>query len=81
MGEEGIGLRVEDDAKAFIVDEGFDPQYGARPLKRAIQKLVENPLSEEMLSGKFKKGSLVLVKLENGELGFEEEGNPVANSV
>ena len=81
LAEEGIGLRVEDDAKAFIVDEGFDPQYGARPLKRAIQKLVENPLSEEMLSGKFKRGSLILVKLVDGELGFEEEGNPVANSV
>jgi ATP-dependent Clp protease ATP-binding subunit ClpC len=73
LAEENITLLVEDDAKKFIVDEGFDSQYGARPLKRAIARLIENPLSEEMLTGRFRRGSNVVVKLENGALTFSEK--------
>lgn len=78
--EEGITLKVTDAAKGHIIDEGYDPVYGARPLKRAIQRLIENPLSEDMLFGKFKRGSAVLVKYENDRLELCED-NPVAKSV
>ncbi len=78
--EEGVELKIEDAAKEYIVDEGFDPVYGARPLKRAIQKLLGNPLSEEMLYGRIKRGSSVIVKFENGKLTFHDT-NPVAESV
>ncbi|MBI4665871.1 MAG: ATP-dependent Clp protease ATP-binding subunit [Nitrospinae bacterium] len=78
--EEGVTLEVDDAAKEFIVNEGFDPSYGARPLKRAIQKLIENPLSEEMLLGRFKSGSVVLVKFEDGRIKFYEK-NAVVESV
>ncbi len=78
--EEGITLKVTEAAKGHIIDEGYDPVYGARPLKRAIQRLIENPLSEDMLFGKFKRGSAVLVKYENDRLELCED-NPVAKSV
>ncbi len=77
--EEGIDIEVDEDAKGYIVEEGFDPQYGARPLKRAIQRMLENPLSEEMLKGRFKRGSVIQVRFDNGELIFLE-GNPLVNS-
>ena len=80
LAEEGIGLEIDEAAKEFVIDEGYDPVYGARPLKRAIQKLLENPLSEEMLYGRFKRGSVVCVKLEGDRLEFSEK-NPVAESI
>jgi ATP-dependent Clp protease ATP-binding subunit ClpC len=71
--EEGLTIEIEESAQKHLLDEGFDPAYGARPLKRAIQKLIENPLSEEMLLGKIKRGSSVLVRLEEGKLAFHEK--------
>jgi len=62
-------------AKDFLVDKGFDPKYGARPLRRAIQKYVEDPLAEEILKGTFKEGSTITAKHNEGmeELYFIEE--------
>jgi ATP-dependent Clp protease ATP-binding subunit ClpC len=83
LDEEGIGIEISEAAKTFLVDEGFDQKFGARPLKRAIQRLVENPLSEEMLYGRFKRGSIVFVDLEDGKLTFTDK-NPadhVAESI
>ena len=51
---------LTDKAKDFIIEKGYNPKYGARPLERAIQKHVEDVLAEEILSGKVKKGDLVL---------------------
>ncbi len=81
--EEGIGIEVSADAKAHLVDEGFDPKYGARPLKRAVQRLIENPLSEEMLFGKFKRGSTVMVEKGPDGLTFHEKSpvDPVPESI
>lgn len=56
-----ITLEVSPEAKAFIVEKGFDAQYGARPLKRAIQKLIEDPLSEELLKGEVREGSHIRI--------------------
>ena len=51
-------------AKEFIVDKGFDEKYGARPLKRAIQKYVEDPLAEEILRGSFKEGTKIIANMQ-----------------
>tara|TARA_B100000959_G_scaffold287499_1_gene372943 strand:- start:64105 stop:66543 length:2439 start_codon:yes stop_codon:yes gene_type:complete len=78
--EEGLLLELEEDAKQFIISEGFDSQYGARQLKRTLQRLIENPLSEEMLFGRFKRGSRIYARLEDDKLIFDEK-NPVVESV
>jgi len=63
-----IAIEISKSAKTFIADKGFDAQFGARPLKRAIQKMVEDQLSEELLRGTIKEGSEVLVDLFDDKL-------------
>ena len=74
---EQMGVKVELSPKAleFVADKGFDKQYGARPLRRAMQKYIEDPIAEELLKGSVKEGSLVKVDLAaNGvELLFQIE--------
>jgi ATP-dependent Clp protease ATP-binding subunit ClpB len=72
----GIGLELTDEAKEALAEEGWDPAYGARPLKRAIQRLVENPLALRLLEGEFREGDTVRVDARDGELVFEQA--PVA---
>jgi ATP-dependent Clp protease ATP-binding subunit ClpB len=67
----GIDLRVTDDAIDYIAQEGFDPQFGARPVKRALQRLVLNELSKSIIAGKVDQSKPVIVTLRNGELQFE----------
>ena len=69
--DSGIDLRVTDDALDFIAHEGFDPQFGARPVKRALQRLVLNELSKSIIAGKVDHTRPVIVTLRNGELQFE----------
>ena len=66
----GIDLRVTDDAIDYIAQEGFDPQFGARPVKRALQRLVLNELSKAIIAGKINHTQPVIVELQNGELKF-----------
>jgi ATP-dependent Clp protease ATP-binding subunit ClpC len=62
-------------AKKFIAENGFDPVNGARPLKRAIQKFIEDPIADEILRGKFGEGSIIQIKMKNkNELSFNETG-------
>jgi len=62
-------------AKKFIAENGFDPVSGARPLKRAIQKYIEDPIADEILKGNFSEGSIIQIKMKNKtELGFYETG-------
>ena len=61
IAQKGMDFEVTDAAKEFLAREGFDPQYGARPLRRAVQRLVEDPLSEEILLGKFVANDTVVV--------------------
>ncbi|NUQ82598.1 MAG: ATP-dependent Clp protease ATP-binding subunit [Bacteroidetes bacterium] len=70
--ELGIEVELDKKAKEFLADKGFDPKFGARPLRRALQKYVEDPLAEEILMGKFPEGSRVLVKADgkDGNLLF-----------
>ncbi len=62
----GITFEFDDAAKSFLSEKGYDPKYGARPLRRAIQKYVEDPVSEEVLKGSFKEGSHVMVSYKDG---------------
>jgi len=69
--EKSLSLYLEDDVKGFLIREGYDPTYGARPLRRAIERYIEDPLAEEVLKGKFAEGGTILVKLGQGTLRFE----------
>ncbi|MDH3598245.1 MAG: ATP-dependent Clp protease ATP-binding subunit [Candidatus Tectomicrobia bacterium] len=70
MEEQGITLEIDDAAKAWLAKQGYDPAYGARPLRRAIRRLIEDPLSEEVLRGEFAGGGVVEIKLAGEELAF-----------
>ncbi len=80
LAERKIDLEVTDEAKAVLGEAGWDPAYGARPLKRAIQRLLENPLSLELLEGRFGEGDTVRVDAHDETLAFErvEAGTPAA---
>jgi ATP-dependent Clp protease ATP-binding subunit ClpB len=75
LAERGIELELTDEAKAALADAGWDPTYGARPLKRAIQRLVENPLALRLLEVEFSEGDTVRVDAREGELVFEHAGS------
>jgi ATP-dependent Clp protease ATP-binding subunit ClpC len=75
LDEKRITLMMSDDAKEFIIDKGYDPQFGARPLRRAIQRYVEDLLAEEMLRGGLAEGSTVRVKAGVDVLTAEEVTN------
>jgi len=68
--EHDLSLELTDAAKSLLVEEGFDPVYGARPLKRAIQRCLENPLAQELLAGKYLPGQIILVDVEAQKLTF-----------
>jgi len=68
-----LELSVTDRAKEYLAREGFDPVYGARPLKRAIQRLVQDPLARRLLDGEFQEGDQVLVDLQGGEIVLSRE--------
>ena len=75
LAERRIALELTDAAKQALADAGWDPAYGARPLKRAIQRLVENPLALRLLEGDFGDGDAIRVDAVDGELVFERAGN------
>ena len=68
--ERGFDLRLDESARRFLAEEGYDPAYGARPLRRAIQKHLENPLAKDILGGKFAPGLTVQVSAGDGALTF-----------
>ena len=78
VAERGISIEVTPEAKEFLVEAGWDPTYGARPLKRAIQRLVENPLALRLLEREFVEGDTVVVDVRDGELVFEAAEERVA---
>src|SRR5262249_29338111 len=67
----GLQLEVTETAKEVLAEAGWDPAYGARPLKRALQRLIENPLAVRLLGREFEEGDTVLVDARDGELTFE----------
>ena len=81
LAERGIGLELTPAATELVADAGWDPTYGARPLKRALQRLVENPLAVRLLEGEFTEGDTILVDAREGEVVFDRAGaaEPVAS--
>ena len=75
--QQGLTLDVTSGAKQWIAEKGFDANFGARPLKRAIQKYLEDVLSDEMLKGRFKNGGLIEVSLQDDNLVFVEKTDAV----
>jgi ATP-dependent Clp protease ATP-binding subunit ClpB len=72
LAERGLRLELTDAAREALAEAGWDPTYGARPLKRAIQRMLENPLALRLLEGEFAEGDVVRVDSRDGELLFEK---------
>ncbi|MCD6406125.1 MAG: ATP-dependent Clp protease ATP-binding subunit, partial [Planctomycetes bacterium] len=71
--QRGIMLELSPEAKEFIIDKGYKPDFGARPLRRAVENFIEDPLSEEILRGSFKGKDRVVVRLKEDHLYFDAE--------
>ena len=69
--EQNISVELTEDAKAFLVEKGFDKIFGARPLKRTIQRFLEDPLAQEIISGKLKSGTTIKVEVKTDHLEFK----------
>jgi ATP-dependent Clp protease ATP-binding subunit ClpB len=80
LAERGIALELTGEAKELLAEQGWDPAYGARPLKRAIQRSLENPLALRLLEGDFADGDTVRVDAVDGELSFERAPETVPAS-
>jgi ATP-dependent Clp protease ATP-binding subunit ClpB len=80
LAERAFTLEMTEAAKETLADAGWDPAYGARPLKRAIQRLVENPLALRLLEGDFADGDTIRVDAQNGDIVFEKIGEPILAS-
>ncbi|HEY3280953.1 MAG TPA: ATP-dependent Clp protease ATP-binding subunit [Armatimonadota bacterium] len=76
---QGMTLEVSREVKELLGKEGFDPAFGARPLRRAVQRLIEDPLSEEMLIGRFTSGDTIRAEVEDGKVIFK--GTPVPEPI
>ncbi len=73
LAERELKLEIGDKALDLLGNVGFDPVYGARPLKRAIQQQLENPLAREILEGRFPGGTTIVVDAEQGHLTFRKQ--------
>ena len=72
--EKGLSIKLSAKAKEFLVEKGYDPKFGARPLRRAVEDYIEDPLSEEILKGRFGYGSQIKVDLEDQKIVFHSVG-------
>ena len=68
--DRAITIELSSESIDFLIEKGFDPVFGARPLKRTIQRYLEDPLSEALISGTFKDGSKISIRRENDKLAF-----------
>jgi len=73
LAEHKMTLHVSDEAQRYLAEKGYDPVYGARPLKRVIQREIQDPLAKEMLEGKLSGGDTVRAELQDGQIVFERE--------
>jgi ATP-dependent Clp protease ATP-binding subunit ClpB len=69
-----MALEITDDAKELLAEKGYDPVYGARPLKRTIQRLIQDPLAVKILEGEFQEGDRVRIDADGDALAFEHGG-------
>jgi ATP-dependent Clp protease ATP-binding subunit ClpC len=73
LGEHGLTVELTESARQWLAAEGYDPQYGARPLRRALQHYVESPLSVKLLKGEFQKGDVILVDSDGAQIIFNKQ--------
>jgi ATP-dependent Clp protease ATP-binding subunit ClpC len=66
-----VHIELTQSAKEFLIEKGYDPQYGARPMRRAVERFLEDPLAEELLRGTVKPGDKVEVMAVDGKLSFQ----------
>ena len=70
--DRGIGIELTAAAQNALADEGYDPAYGARPLKRTIQRRIQDPLAMRILQGEFREGDTVVVDYQNNDYRFDQ---------
>ncbi len=75
LDERGLTMEVTDDVKDFLATDGYNEAYGARPLRRLIQRKVEDTLAEEILSGKYHEGDTIVLDMKNGKMFFSKKGD------
>ena len=80
LGARGIGIDVQPEARALLVQQGYDPVYGARPLKRVIQRLLQNPLALAVLEGDYSEGDTIVVRRDGDALTLTKAGAARAKS-
>jgi len=80
LGQQGFGITLTQEARKLLAQEGFDSTLGARPLRRAIQRLLEDPLSEQILAGNWLPGDVIDVFVEDGHATFRKGEGIVAVS-
>jgi len=66
-----VSITLDEKAHEFLIEKGYDPTYGARPMRRAVERYLEDPMAEELLRGNIKPGDVVNVTVENGKLIFQ----------
>jgi ATP-dependent Clp protease ATP-binding subunit ClpA len=71
VAKKGVRIQLTAEALGYLIDQGYNPDFGARPLKRAIERLVEDPLSEGLLRGEFKDAKEIKISLKDNHLLFE----------
>jgi ATP-dependent Clp protease ATP-binding subunit ClpC len=76
--EKGMAMEIDQKAKDFLIDKGYNPDFGARPLRRALSQYVEDPLAENLLTGAFTAGDSIAVTREDGKdhLSFNKSAAP-----
>jgi ATP-dependent Clp protease ATP-binding subunit ClpA len=79
--DKGINITVTDEALDHLVDEGFDPKMGARPLQRVIDRDIKRPLSKEILFGSLKSGGTITIDLKDGELVLDSAHESITETV
>ena len=75
VSSQGMDLIITNDVKEMLATEGFDPQFGARPLRRAVQRMIEDPLAEEILLGRFTAGDTIRAEVEDGRIFFTKSAD------
>jgi ATP-dependent Clp protease ATP-binding subunit ClpC len=68
-----LSIRLDPAATEFLINKGFSPEYGARPLRRSIERFIEDPLAEELLRGRFTPDEIIEVTVEDDHLRFEQQ--------
>jgi ATP-dependent Clp protease ATP-binding subunit ClpC len=74
LGEQGLGVELTEAARKWLAETGYDPQFGARPLRRTLQKHIESPLAKQLLEGCFQPGDMVVVDVAEDQLTFTRKG-------